>query len=66
MKHPIRLFHLLSIIERKHGLAELDPPCRSLLDIVTQREIAGIETTAEDLVGGRFCHGQRYIAKSNF
>ena len=52
MRHPIRLYHLLSIVERKHGLFELDPPCRSLLDIVTQREIAGIETTAEDLVGG--------------
>jgi len=52
MSRNIRLFHFLSIIERKHGIFYLDTACRALLEIATQREIAGLETSAEDFIQG--------------
>ena len=52
MIRNIRLFHFLSIIERKHGIFYLDTACRALLEIATQREIAGLETSAEDFIQG--------------
>ena len=52
MFEQIRLFHLLSVIERKHRIFELDSSCRALLDIVIQRELSGRTTVAEDLMAG--------------
>ena len=50
MQQHLRLLHLLSIIERKHELSALDPSSRAILDIVVEREMAGLRTTAEDVI----------------
>ena len=51
MNENLRFFHLLSVIERKHGLSELDAAARSILDLVIEREVKGERTTAGDLIG---------------
>ena len=50
MNENLRFFHLLSVIERKHGLSELDAAARSILDLVIEREVNGQRTTAGDLI----------------
>ena len=50
MFEKIKIFHLLSIIERKHRIFDLDSGCRSLLDVVIQRELRGEKTVSEDLI----------------
>lgn len=35
---------------RKHGLSELDPPSRHILDLIIEREITGEIMTATDLI----------------
>lgn len=50
MNENLRFFHLLSVIERKHGLSELDAAARSILDLVIEREVKGERTTASDLI----------------
>lgn len=51
MNENLRFFHLLSIIERKHGLSDLDAAARSILDLVIERQVKGERTTAGDLIG---------------
>lgn len=51
MNEKLRFFHLLSVIERKHGLSELDAAARSILDLIIEREVKGERTTAGDLIG---------------
>jgi hypothetical protein len=50
MNENLRFFHLLSVIERKHGLSELDAAARSILDLVIERQVKGERTTAGDLI----------------
>ena len=50
MLDKIKIFHLLSILERKHRLFDLDSGCRSLLDVVVQRELKGERTVSDDLI----------------
>lgn len=50
MNENLRFFHLLSVIERKHGLSELDAAARSILDLIIEREVKGERTTAGDLI----------------
>ena len=45
-----KLFELISIIARRHGLSELDPPSRRLLDCIIERETKTQLTTARDLI----------------
>jgi hypothetical protein len=45
-----RLYQMLSIIERKHGLTALDCSARALLDLIVSRELKGYRTTARDLI----------------
>jgi hypothetical protein len=52
MIRNIKIFHLLSVLERKHGIFELDPACRAILEIMTLREVEGLETCAEDFISG--------------
>jgi len=50
MNENLRFLHLLSVIERKHGLSELDAAARSILDLVVERQVKGQRTTAGDLI----------------
>ena len=50
MQDGRRLYQMLSIIERKHGLTSLDISSRALLDIIVARELNGVQTTARDLI----------------
>lgn len=45
-----RLYQMVSIIERKHGLTALDGSARVLLDLIVERELSGETTTARDLI----------------
>lgn len=45
-----RLYQMLSIIERKHGLTSLDTSSRTLLDLIVSRELKGERSTARDLI----------------
>ena len=49
MAGALRLLNLISIIERKHLVNELDPLSRAIIGIVTERELAGQVSTAEDI-----------------
>jgi len=50
MLDAIRLYQVISIIERRHGLTALDIPSRTLLDLIVTRELNGDRTTARDLI----------------
>lgn len=50
MQDGRRLYQILSIIERNHGLTALDCSSRTLLDIIVERELNGQRTTARDLI----------------
>ena len=50
MAFSLKLLNLLSVIERKHGIAKLDPSSRALLDIIIQRQVGDKITTAEDVI----------------
>lgn len=50
MQDGRRLYQMLSIIERKHGLTALDTSSRTLLDLIVTRELNGERTTARDLI----------------
>jgi len=45
-----RLFHMISVIERRHGLTSLDTSSRALLDIIVSRELNGERSTARELI----------------
>eukprot|EP01037_Dinobryon_pediforme_P011906 gene11905-11998_t len=49
MAGALRLLNLISIIERKHEVNELDPLSRAIINIVTERELDGRMSTAEDI-----------------
>lgn len=50
MQEGRRLYQMLSIIERKHGLTALDTSSRTLLDLIVSRELNGERSTARDLI----------------
>ena len=50
MDITLRLLNLLSILERKHDIAQLDPSSRAIFNIVVERAIAGQSSTAEDII----------------
>ena len=50
MDVTLRFLNLLSILERKHDIAGLDPSSRAILNIVVERAIAGKSSTAEDII----------------
>ena len=45
-----KLFELISIIARRHGLSGLDPSSRLMLDCIIERETNHQLTTARDLI----------------
>lgn len=45
-----RLYQVISIIERQHGLTELDASARALLDLIVAREMNGEKTSARELI----------------
>lgn len=45
-----RLFQMISVIERRHGLTSLDTSSRTLLDIIVTRELNCERSTASDLI----------------
>lgn len=56
-----RLFQMISVIERRHGLTSLDTSSRALLDIIVSRELNGDRTTARDLIeASGFAHAIVY------
>ena len=50
MQDGRRLYQMLSVIERKHGLTALDTSSRALLDLIVSRELNGERSTARDLI----------------
>ena len=50
MSEGRRLFQMISVIERRHGLTSLDASSRTLLDLIVSRELNGDRTTARDLI----------------
>ena len=49
---PLRLnfFHMLSAVQKKHGLSDLDPTARAILDLIVERELAGLTTNASEII----------------
>ena len=45
-----KLYELISVIARRHGLSVLDPSSRLILDYIIERESRKISTTARDLI----------------
>lgn len=50
MQDGRRLYQMLSVIERTHGLTALDTSSRTLLDLIVSRELNGERSTARDLI----------------
>ena len=49
MQKHLRIFHLLSVMERKYNLFGLDAKSREILHIVAEKQIAGLPTTTDDI-----------------
>lgn len=45
-----KLYELISIVARRHGLTNLDPAARLLLDTIIERDSRGLRSTARDLI----------------
>jgi len=45
-----KLYELISMIARRHGLSGLDPSSRLVLDCIIERESGNVPTTARDLI----------------
>ena len=45
-----KLYELISIVARQHGLTKLDPSARLVLDMIVEREAKGLRTAARDLI----------------
>ncbi|MEN9757762.1 MAG: hypothetical protein RL755_1949, partial [Pseudomonadota bacterium] len=45
-----KLYELISIVARRHGLTNLDPSERHILDVIVERDSRGLRTTARDIV----------------
>jgi len=50
MGSGIKLFQLLTALQRQHGMLQLDHAARIVLDIIIERELANQRTTASEIV----------------
>lgn len=45
-----KLYELISIVARRHGLTGLDPSSRHILDVIIERDTRGLRSTARDII----------------
>ena len=50
MKNRLKLFHLITMLERKHSFASLDADCRQILDFIGRRQIENLPNDAVTII----------------
>lgn len=50
MKNRLKLFQLITMLERKHSFATLDADCRQILDFIGRRQIENLPNDAGTII----------------